>query len=207
MSDRIAILAYGSLIEDPGKEIAGATAYRLTREIMTPFNVEFARSSGTREGAPTLVPVTNGGAHIRAQLLVLRDEVSEQSAKDMLWRRETGRTGPAPEDVESADAAPNQVRIRRLSDFNGISVVLYTQIAPNIQPLTPQHLAELALSSACSPKIAEGRDGISYLMSALRNGICTPFSGEYEQEIKRHSHAHNLAEALEWARAQRQNPP
>jgi len=52
----IGILAYGSLIEEPGKEIEPLIRER-RKGIKTPFSIEFARSSSTRDGAPTLVPV------------------------------------------------------------------------------------------------------------------------------------------------------
>ncbi len=47
----LGILAYGSLIDDPGEEIGGATSQRTAMK--TPFAIEFGRSSHTR-GAPPL---------------------------------------------------------------------------------------------------------------------------------------------------------
>jgi hypothetical protein len=41
-----------------------------------------------------------------------------------------------------------------------------------------------------------GRDGISYLVAARRNGISTPLSDPYEREILHGTHARNLEEAL-----------
>lgn len=82
----IGILAYGSLIDDPGGEIEPYIIKRI--EIETPFPVEFARSSRTRDGAPTLVPVSQGGSTVHAVILVLDREVSESQARDVLWRRE-----------------------------------------------------------------------------------------------------------------------
>ena len=55
----IGILAYGSLIDDPGFEIKGLISKKLNG-ILTPFKIEFARCSSSRGGAPTLVPVQNG---------------------------------------------------------------------------------------------------------------------------------------------------
>ena len=51
----IGILAYGSLIDDPGREIEPLIIRRL-KGVETPFQIEFARSSSTRDGAPTLIP-------------------------------------------------------------------------------------------------------------------------------------------------------
>ena len=44
--------------------------------------------------------------------------------------------------------------------------------------------------------LTNGQDGISYLMRAKENGIVTPLSGAYEEEIKRRLNAIDLAEAL-----------
>jgi hypothetical protein len=195
-SARLGILAYGSLIDDPGEEIAAATAGILRAGVITPFPVEFARSSHTRAGAPTLVPMTKGGARVPARVFVLRDDVSEQAARDMLWRRETGKKGRAP--TARVHAGPDDVVIDEIVDFHGVGKVLYARIASNIVPLTPQRLAELALNSArCAEVAAKGRDGISYLMDALHNGIDTPLSAAYEAELLRRSGAATLADALE----------
>jgi hypothetical protein len=59
-------------------------------------------------------------------------------------------------------------------------------------------LAELAIKSAHSQR--PGRDGISYLIAAKRNGIVTPLSGAYEQEILRRTAARDLDEALRKAK-------
>jgi hypothetical protein len=53
---KIGILAYGSLIDNAGEEIAPLIVERI--ECFTPFKIEFARLSSTRSNAPTLVPVT-----------------------------------------------------------------------------------------------------------------------------------------------------
>lgn len=47
----VGILAYGSLIEEPGKEIEPRIIRRIN-DIETPFPIEFARSSKSRGGAP-----------------------------------------------------------------------------------------------------------------------------------------------------------
>ena len=81
-------MAYGSLIEEPGNEILAATEKILVADVKTPFPVEFARTSSKRAGAPTLIPY-KGGERVPARIFVLRPQLSEQEAKDMLWRRET----------------------------------------------------------------------------------------------------------------------
>ena len=80
---RIAILAFGSLIEDPGEEIGPLIRERI-RPVTTPFSIEFARSSGYRCGAPTLIPVDAGGFPVNAVLLVLDDTVGLEPAMSLL---------------------------------------------------------------------------------------------------------------------------
>jgi hypothetical protein len=206
MSSSVGILAYGSLVDDPGQEIKSATVRIVQDGVLTPFKVEFARSSRTRAGAPTLVPVENGGAPVPARILVMSEHLSVEAARNMLWRRETGSTGIAPYANTAADPGPNRVTIECLENFHGVGAVLYTRIGANIRPVTAQRLAELAISSARSGKITEGRDGISYLIAALRNGISTPMSAAYAQEIKRQVGASTLCEALKHVRARRSQP-
>lgn len=85
MESSVGILAFGSLIANPGWEIEEAIVGRKTG-VLTPFSVEFARESGKHSGAPTLVPVTVGGSPVKAHILMLN--ISEQDAKDRLWRRD-----------------------------------------------------------------------------------------------------------------------
>lgn len=56
------ILAYGSVISNPGKEIEQAMIGCNGQIIgaFTPFLVEFSRKSSTRGNAPTLVPYACG---------------------------------------------------------------------------------------------------------------------------------------------------
>ena len=55
----VGILAYGSLINDPGEELKKVIVGRIPCQ--TPFNVEYARLSVTRDNAPTLIPTSEGG--------------------------------------------------------------------------------------------------------------------------------------------------
>lgn len=191
---RLGILAYGSLIDEPGEEIEATIVDR--KEVLTPFNVEFARSSQTRNGAPTLVPVRNGGAKVKAVILVLEKSVSEKHAIDMLWRRERNVVGSNQKYDPPTQANENTVLVRHLEKFQNVDVVLYTEIAPNITPLTPRRLAQLAVDSARSEAGGKGRDGISYLITAKKNGIRTPLMPKYEKEILRSAGATNLEEVV-----------
>jgi len=192
--DKIGIIAYGSLIEEPGDEIKAATVSRIDN-VETPFRVEFARSSDTRDGAPTLVPVTEGGATVKAVVFVLKDSISEQEAEDMLWRRETRRVGSEEKYNQVTAPGENTVLVERVSGFSGLDIALYTKIAPNIASLA-QALARLAIRSALAKAGKKGLDGISYLISIKRSGIATPLLVEYERAILQQTGANTLEEAL-----------
>lgn len=188
----VGILAYGSLIDDPGQEIEKATTETI-RDVETPFRVEFARKSRKkRGGAPTLVPVDTGGAFVHAAIFVVN--AAPQQAVDMLWRRETHT-----EDREKGYPNPraglsDTVYVERLENFAGLDLVLYTRIGANIVPLTADRLAKLAIDSVA--KAEPGMDGISYLMDAKANGIVTALSEAYEREVLSRTGAASLSEAL-----------
>jgi hypothetical protein len=191
MNTPVGILAFGSLITKPDREIEEALVGR-KKGVLTPFRVEFARSSLKRRGAPTLVPVSKGGAPVLAQILILN--VSEQEAMDRLWRRETNRVGKGGHYRHSDHPGPDTLIIDRHENFEGIPTVFSARFAATIKPLTAENLAELAIESARLKR--GGRDGISYLMDAKANGIVTPLSEPYEREILRQTETRNLSEAL-----------
>jgi len=88
---RVGILAFGSLVHNPGPEIQAKIATRIKTN--TPFPVEYGRySAKTRCGAPTLVPHPQGSP-VAAEILVLDDDVTVEEATNMLWQRETGKIG------------------------------------------------------------------------------------------------------------------
>jgi hypothetical protein len=190
----LGILAYGSLIDDPGDKIAAATLNR--RKMTTPFSIEFGRSSGTRGSAPTLVPVSSGGAPVNAVLLVLKDSVSEDDAASMLWRRETRKTDSTKRYIRPKQPGPNNVLVESVK-IGGVTV-LYTDFADSgkLKSPTAKQLAEFAVTSAGDRSVPDGRDGISYLISAKKAGIRTPLMPGYEQEILRITGAATLEEAL-----------
>lgn len=191
MNTTLAILAFGSIREEPGADLAAAVTQRI--EVQTPFRVEFARSSRTRDGAPTLVPVSEGGAHVSASVLVLDEAVTVGDARDMLYRRETGRR-------DEVNTASSTDWIAELAGCAGINVCLYTALPANIRPLTAQKLAELAVQSAAAPAGAARRDGISYLQQQKRNGVVTPLMASYEKAVLAHTGACDLDGAWERAR-------
>ncbi len=192
----IGILAFGSLIEDPGPELARVIVNR--KAAQTPFNVEFARSSETRHGAPTLVPVTIGGAPVQAVILICADRVTQEEGMDMLWRRETRQIGTGKHYKLPKKPTPKGVLIRSLQSFADIDWVIYTDFYEigKIHKPTAKELARLAIASVRNSTDKEGMEGISYLISAKRLGIVTPLMPEYESEILQQTNTPNLEAAL-----------
>lgn len=191
---RLAILAYGSLINDPGDEV-NAVVDNVINRVTTPFKVEFARSSRTRGEAPTLIPVESGGAHVQGSLLVLRTDVPIEEARSKLWRRETGRIGTGYQYVTPDPVGQNSVVVQEHEDLGGVDLVLSTWISSNITPLTADKLADLAISSAATEAGIQGRDGISYLINATRAGIRAPLTDPYRDAILDRTNTANLEDA------------
>ncbi len=190
----IGILAYGSLIPNPGAEIGPVTVRRIDG-VETPFRVEFSRSSRVRDGAPTLVPVDRGGARVTGVVLVLHDSVTESTAQDMLYRRERNRVGSGDRYADVDPADPDSAFLGRLDGFAGLNVVFHAALRANIEEPTPELLARLAIASAAAPSGAMDRDGIRYLMDAVQSGIVTPLMPEYEKGILRRTGGRDLEEA------------
>ena len=187
----VGILAYGSLISDPGCEIKSAMS-NIIYDVMTPFQVEFARSSNGRGGAPTLVPVITGGARVNGKVFVM--DLSENEAINALYRREIDKVGTGKTYKRPNKITDKTVVVERLTDFAELDVVLYTKIAATIDPLTAERLASLAIESVARAK--PGCDGISYLIAAKEYGIVTALSQGYEAEILRKTGCETLEQAL-----------
>lgn len=191
----VGILAYGSLIQDPGSEILP----RLTRRIrvQTPFGVEFGRYSNTRGGAPTLVPHPCGRP-VNAEILVLRDGIGLDEARDLLWRRETRKEGT---DLRyRRGSSPNSVLVEGCGPMCGVAHVLYTDFRSTGKVAEPDvdKLAERAIASASKARI--GKDGITYLIEVTEAGVETWLLSAYQNEILRLTSSETLAEALMIAR-------
>jgi hypothetical protein len=194
----IGVLAYGSLITDPGHELEAVVRSRRDK-VLTPFSVEYARSSAGRNGAPTLVPVSTGGARVLATIFEVG--VSADEAADIVYRREVGKMGTGRKYVEPSNPTANTVLIERFADLAGFELVLSTRIGANISPLTTDMLATLAIKSARDAPL--GKDGISYLINAKRTGILTPLTSAYEAAILDKVGAIDLAKALIAVRCER----
>jgi len=187
----IAILAFGSLIKDPGVEIGPRIVSR--KATSTPFPVEFGRLSRTRGEAPTLVPHAQGGP-VSAEVLVLDSTVTKVEATDMLWRRETRneRTGKR----DPGGNSRNSVIVAVIRGFEGVASVLYTDFPPDgkVPAPSPSMLAEKAIASVAKAK--PGMDGISYLLQAIQSGIQTPLTEQYVAAILARTLTRTLEDAL-----------
>lgn len=195
---KVGILAFGSLIQDPGEELQSKTFMRIKTQ--TPFPVEYARISGkTRGGAPTLVPHPDGAA-VSAEILVLDDDVSIDDARDILWRRETRKSGTIHGYTEGT--SPNSVLVRQLNDDPCVSTVLYTDFleAGKVEHPEPVDLARRAIQSVHAAE--EGKDGITYLTDAIASGIATPLTESYRSQILEQTNTMSLQEALRKAKEQ-----
>ena len=191
MKQAVGILAYGSLIKDPGREIKEVWIPP-TKYVMTPFPVEFARTSCGRGCAPTLVPYEDG-SRVRAQVFVV--DTSTEDATDRLYRREVDAVGSGRCYKHKDNPGLNTVIVKPLKRQFGLDVVLYTCIGANIDEPNAAKLAQYAIDSVTKAK--PGMDGISYLKNAMDAGIETPLTAAYAEEIQRRTGALNLADALE----------
>jgi len=189
----IGILAYGSLIDDPGPEIT--PKIKTTIDCITPFNVEFARMSKTRDNAPTLIPVGEEGRPVKAKILVL-ENVSSAEATDMLWRREIRQADRSKKYPMKLKPSTNDVVIKNIENFHGVNIVLYTSIGQNIGLPAAGLLAKLAIESYYGTSGDKKMDGVHYLLNAKNNGIETGLSADYEKAILGATKSTNLVEAL-----------
>jgi hypothetical protein len=196
----IGILAYGSLIDNPGKELGPLICDRIL-DVTTPFSVEFARSSSSRDGAPTLVPIEDGGAQVMGVILVLDSTVEVQRAEDFVWRRETRNECSDKHYSRPANPGPNTIVVERIRSLANVEIVLFTKIGANIKNRTPEYLADLAICSARREAGAKRMDGITYLISVKKQGIRTPLMPSYEVNILQKTKAQTLEEAYDKIRS------
>lgn len=189
---KIGILAYGSLIDNPGKEIEPLIIERI--ECTTPFKVEYARKSKKRDFGPTLIPTENIGKKVKAIILVLKDETDLNFAKSILWRRETGKN---EEYVHSDNPTVNKVQVKIINKLETIETVLYTSIGKNIDgDINPNKLSDLALKSILKDAGKRGEDGVRYLLDNKKNGIITEFSEQYEKLILKKTECESLQDVI-----------
>ncbi len=204
----IGILAYGSLITDPGEEIQQALDHTL-RDIETPFPVEYARTTRSRAGAPTLVSVPEGhGSRVRSTVLVLRVGISLQQAENILYRRELNQVGDLSLVYHPrTNLGLDTLIIDRFMQIAGLDEVIAAHFPLNILEILDSHYddhekAEIltikARDSLTKETYQTRRDGISYLDANLRAGVQTPLTEIYAYAICCLSgFAHTLEETRE----------
>lgn len=202
----IGILAYGSLLADPGWEIADQMDH-IIRPVETPFPVEYARKSKTRAGAPTLIPVPEGkGSPVQAAVIVLKPETSLEQARDILYRREIHRVGDSKKRYP-LDRQPNHdlVTISEISGFTGLERVLYTALGCNFPEILDDSYSDFEkvelLSIAARDSLTEKtfhtcKDGLAYLAAALYFGVRTRLTSLFGEAVRALAGgAQDLAEA------------
>jgi cation transport regulator ChaC len=199
MKHRIGILAFGSLIDNPGKEINELEIERIN--CITPFKIEFARISSSRDKAPTLVPVEENskGKKTNATIIVIDENIKLDEAKSILWRRECHKTDRNEKFVERKKPTSKNVLVLELENFCEVEKVIYTSFLKQdeYQNLTPEKLADYAIESILSKAGVEKKDGIRYLQSTKKYGIITENSQEYEKQILLKTNTASLEEAIE----------
>jgi hypothetical protein len=185
----IGILAYGSLIEQPGWEIEEATDHKIS-EVETPFAIEYARKSNSRSGSPTLVPVENGkGWQVQACILALRKGMRAYTAKNMLYRRELHRIGDRNKRYKRpANVEENTVLVEEIRKYEKMDIVLYTKIKANFIEILDNGntdnekgilLATAAINSITSTTFFSCQDGVYYLAEAMAFGVRTKLTEMY----------------------------
>ena len=194
MKSTIGIIAYGSLIDDPGSEIEPLIINRV--KCITPFAVEYGRISSTRDNAPTLIPTDDKGSKVPATILVLNPDITREQAEDMLWRRETRNIKTKKPYPRKEHPGVNKVQIICLNDVERIDRVLYTKIGQNIPLLNGEILAGFAIESILNQAGERNEDGIRYLLNNINNKIITPLTSEYERKILEFTNTSNLEDAI-----------
>lgn len=171
----VAVLAYGSLLYQPGPELALVIAGR--EPCRTPFPVEYGRASARWGGGPVLVPHPAGGP-VMGALLHLAPGVPLGDAVAMLARRE---------------GLPDGRGVVEVAGMGDIAVL--TAALPRNLPLpdmAPRRLARRALESAGT---GGGRNGVAYLRRAMAAGVHTPRTAAYARAILEISGAATLRDA------------
>jgi hypothetical protein len=168
---RVAVLAYGSLIGEPGPRLAAMIADRET--VTTPFPVEFGRAS-RRWGDGPVLTVDPRGAPVAGRLLVLHASVGLGDAVMTLAEREGCPPGPAIVQV----------------DLGRPLTVLACALPRNLsrRMIEPDALADRALASL----VHGPRNGVAYLAAALEAGIATPRIGPYAEAVLERAGAADL---------------
>jgi hypothetical protein len=168
---QVAILAYGSLISEPGPGLRPLIVDRVP--CLTPFPVEFGRASQRWGGGPVLVPHADGGP-VAGRLLVLHPAIGLGRAVDLLAAREGLSSGAGVIEV----------------DMPGPLMVIAAALPRNLPApeVRPPALARRAASSVS----AGPRNGVAYLRIVMDAGVSTPLTARYADAVLALSGAETL---------------
>lgn len=172
----LAVFAYGSLLSDPGEQIAPHIITRIP--CPSPWPIEYARRAKLRGNGPTLV-IHQAGGIVQGKILVLDIRASGlDTLSKWLWERE---------------GQPPRERIKRM-ECNGFGCVLYCDLEPTLrdEELEPGSLAAWAIESVHRSPM---RNAIRYLAQNIEQGIITPLTHAYRDAILRRTGAVDLKEA------------
>ena len=159
----VAVMAYGSLLYEPGPELAALIEERIPRR--TPFPVEYGRASMKWGDGPVLVPHPDGG-RVEGALLVLSRAVDLGTAVEALRVRE-GLVDPSG--VVEVDAGDGDLMVIAASLPRNLPL-------PDMEPT--------ALAERAARSVENGaRNGVAYLRGALDAGVETPRSRAYARAV------------------------
>lgn len=170
----IAVLAYGSLLDEPGPGLAALVTGR--RPCRTPFGVEYGRASRRWGGGPVLVPHPRG-APVQGALLDIATGVA---------------LGAVVEALATREGLPDAHGIVQV-EMPGDRLVLTACLPRNLpEPdMRPTALARRAVAS-----VGHGpRNGVAYLRRVLAAGVETRLTAAYRAEILRLTGADGLEDA------------
>ncbi|MCD6360228.1 MAG: hypothetical protein J7M38_05125 [Armatimonadetes bacterium] len=121
--------------------------------------------------------------------------------KGELLLLETGDVEYAKSLLQKREGMPTTRRIKRCRELerehDQVGAIIYADLPCNINPLTVERLAALALASFtdCRQKAPRYRNGILYLRKNIEADIVTPLTPEYEAQVLRQSGTTSLEEA------------
>lgn len=176
----ISIFAYGSLIDNPGEGLKDHIIYSF--DCVSPFSVEYARKSSARKGAPVLV-ISEDGGKVHGRILVTDFPITPENLKQV------------KELVKEREGA--QAENIKTMEIGNIKEVIYCDIRHNIENPDGSMLANLAIESVknCKKEGKQDKNGIKYLINNIKNGIITPLTLVYKNEILRITESSSLEEA------------
>jgi hypothetical protein len=161
----LAVLAYGSLLWEPGEVLGALVARR--EPCRTPFGVEYGRVSRRWGDGPVLVPHPAGDP-VDGALLHLREGVALGEAVEALRIR------------EGLPDARGVIEVQ-IPDRDDL-LVLCAALPHNLTPaeMTPAGLAGRAIASV---RAGGTRNGVAYLRGATACGVLTRLTAGYAVEV------------------------